>query len=60
MVLISMMDTFLNPFWAWLVFGEMPPQTVYAGGALILTAILGTTLWDHRGANRAARAAIRS
>ena len=57
MVLISMMDTFLNPFWAWLVFGEMPPHTVYAGGALILTAILGTTLWDYRGANRAARAA---
>jgi drug/metabolite transporter, DME family len=53
MVLISMMDTFLNPFWAWLVFGEMPPSNVYAGGALILTAILGTTLWDLREARRA-------
>ena len=52
MVLISMMDTFLNPFWAWLVFGEMPPQTVYGGGALILAAILGTTLWDRREAGR--------
>ncbi len=55
MVLISMMDTFLNPFWAWLVFGEMPPQTVYAGGALILAAILGTTLWDRRDSVRLAK-----
>ena len=48
MVLISMMDTVLNPLWVWLLVGERPATTVYWGGSLILIAILATTWWDSR------------
>ncbi len=44
MVLITMADAFLNPFWVWLVHGELPATAVYWGGALILVAIAATTL----------------
>lgn len=39
MVLVSMADAALNPLWVWLVFGEVPSQGVFAGGALVLLAI---------------------
>jgi drug/metabolite transporter, DME family len=44
MVLISLADAFLNPFWVFLVHGEVPAPAVYAGGALILGAIALATL----------------
>ena len=40
MVLITMADAFLNPFWVWLVHGELPAQAVYAGGVLVLGGIV--------------------
>ena len=40
MVLITMADAFLNPFWVWLVHGELPAQAVYAGGMLVLGGIV--------------------
>jgi drug/metabolite transporter, DME family len=48
MVLISMMDTVLNPLWVWLLIGEVPAPIVYWGGSLILLAISATTWWDSR------------
>jgi drug/metabolite transporter (DMT)-like permease len=39
MVLITMADAVLNPLWVWMVHGEVPPQAVYLGGALVLGAI---------------------
>ena len=39
MVLITMADSVLNPFWVWLIHGELPPSGVYGGGTLILLAI---------------------
>ena len=39
MVLVSMLDAALNPLWVWLVFGEVPSEGVFAGGALVLLAI---------------------
>ena len=39
MVLVSMADAALNPLWVWLVFGEVPSEGVFAGGALVLLAI---------------------
>ena len=47
-ILISMADVVLNPFWVWLAYGEEPPQGTLAGGALILTAIIGATLVESR------------
>ena len=38
-ILISLADVVLNPFWAWLAYGEQPPQGTVAGGALILSLI---------------------
>lgn len=44
MVLISLADAFLNPFWVWLVHGEVPDPGVFWGGALILGAIAVVTV----------------
>ena len=47
MVLISLADAFLNPFWVWAVHGELPATSVYWGGILILGAIAVAT-WPRR------------
>lgn len=47
MVLISLADAVLNPFWVWLVHGEVPVSSVYMGGAIILGAIAVAT-WPRR------------
>ncbi len=47
-ILISLADVVLNPFWVWLVHGEQPPSGTIAGGALILSAIIGATLYENR------------
>ena len=47
-MLISLADVILNPFWVWLVHGEQPPAGTVAGGALILSAIVGATLYENR------------
>jgi drug/metabolite transporter (DMT)-like permease len=44
MVLISLADAFLNPFWVWLVHGEVPSSSVFLGGVLILGAIAVVTV----------------
>jgi drug/metabolite transporter (DMT)-like permease len=38
----------LNPFWVWLVHGEQPPAGTVGGGALIVSAIIGATLYENR------------
>ena len=47
-MLIALADVVLNPFWVWLVHGEQPPSGTIAGGALILSAIVGATLYENR------------
>src|SRR6185436_1108706 len=44
-MLIALADVVLNPFWVWLVHGEQPPSGTIAGGVLILSAIVGATLY---------------
>jgi drug/metabolite transporter (DMT)-like permease len=46
--LICLADVVLNPFWVWLAYGEEPPAGTVAGGALILSAIIGATLYENR------------
>jgi DME family drug/metabolite transporter len=48
MVLISMMDTVLNPLWVWLLVDERPTAPVMVGGALIVLAIVASTWWSQR------------
>lgn len=47
MVLISLADAVLNPFWVWIVHGELPANSVYTGGLVILGAIAVAT-WPRR------------
>lgn len=45
--LVGLLDVPLAPLWVWLAFGEQPPVTVLAGGAVILAATVWT-LWPRR------------
>ena len=47
-MLIALADVVLNPLWVWLAHGEQPPAGTIAGGALILSAIIGATLYENR------------
>jgi len=47
-MLIALADVVLNPLWVWLVHGEQPPSGTIAGGVLILSAIVGATLYENR------------
>lgn len=44
--LILMIEPVLNPIWAWLIHDERPGPWCAAGGALILAAAAGKTIWD--------------
>src|SRR6266513_1695232 len=44
--LIGMLETVLGPLWVWLVLSERPGAASLAGGALILAALVATTLID--------------
>ena len=40
LALVSMLDAVFNPFWSWLVVGEMPDTAAVIGGAIILGAVV--------------------
>ena len=44
--LIGMLETVLGPLWVWLVLSERPAAATLTGGALILAALVATTLVD--------------
>jgi drug/metabolite transporter (DMT)-like permease len=48
MSLIALGDVVLNPLWAWIGFGEVPPTGTFFGGLLILGAIALATLVEIR------------
>jgi DME family drug/metabolite transporter len=45
---IVLLETALNPFWAWLVHGETPGRLALAGGAIIVAATIVNTWWRAR------------
>ena len=47
--LIALGDVVLNPFWAWLGKGEVPPGGTYLGGTLIVGAIIVATVQRRNG-----------
>ncbi|WP_457582817.1 DMT family transporter [Ensifer canadensis] len=51
-----LLETILAPIWVWLVFAESPTTQTLAGGAILIFALIGHSLWQMR--SRAARAAL--
>lgn len=46
LALISLVEPTLSPLWAWLAANELPPVWTFAGGAVILCAIVIQTLFS--------------
>lgn len=46
LALIALVEPTLSPLWAWLVASELPPLWTFAGGAVILSAIIIQTLFS--------------
>ncbi|MGF6172125.1 DMT family transporter [Ensifer sp. 4252] len=52
-----LLETILAPIWVWLVFAESPTTQTLAGGAILIFALIGHSLWQMH--SRAVRAALR-
>jgi drug/metabolite transporter (DMT)-like permease len=50
--LIALVEPVLSPLWAWLAANELPPLLTFAGGAIILSAIVFQTLAAGRSRSR--------
>ena len=54
--LVAMLDVVLNPLWSWVGVGEVPTQSAFIGGAIIVGAVVISIFGDRwlrqRGANR--------
>jgi drug/metabolite transporter (DMT)-like permease len=46
--LLGMLEPTFNPLWAFLGLGERPSEWALAGGAIVLAAVAGRTLWGAR------------
>jgi drug/metabolite transporter (DMT)-like permease len=46
--LITMLEVILAPVWVWLAFGENPGPRALIGGAIVLAAVVGHTLFEKR------------
>ncbi|TCN30972.1 DMT family transporter [Sinorhizobium americanum] len=51
-----LLETILAPIWVWIVFSEMPTFQTLVGGAILILALLGHSLWQMR--SKAAKAEI--
>ena len=51
-----LLETILAPIWVWLVFAETPTTQTLLGGAILILALIGHSLWQMR--SRALRAAV--
>jgi len=43
-----LLETILAPVWIWLIFKEIPSTQTIFGGTIVLTAILGHSIWQLR------------
>jgi drug/metabolite transporter (DMT)-like permease len=46
--LLSILEVVIAPVLAWAIFSEFPALATFAGGALILVAVLATQVWPRR------------
>jgi len=44
-MLITLIEFTLGPVWVWLAFGEQPTRTALLGGALVLSAVAGRSIF---------------
>ncbi|MBV7520218.1 DMT family transporter [Ensifer sp. ENS12] len=51
-----LLETILAPIWVWLVFAETPTTQTLMGGAILIFALIGHSLWQMR--SRALRSAV--
>ncbi len=51
--LITALEPVLNPVWVALATGEMPGAFAFAGGAIIILAVVGYSIWTERSARLA-------
>jgi drug/metabolite transporter (DMT)-like permease len=55
-----LLETVLAPIWVWLVFAEKPTDATLTGGIIIISALIGHSIWQLAyGRRRARTAAIR-
>lgn len=47
-VLIAQLEILLGTLWVWLFLSEAPAWATLAGGALVLSAVVGQTVWNAR------------
>ncbi len=41
-----LLETILAPVWVWMIFAETPTNAALVGGAIILAALVGHTVWE--------------
>lgn len=44
--LVAMLDVVLNPLWSWIGVGEVPPESAFIGGAVIIGAVVISIFGD--------------
>lgn len=50
-----LLETVLTPIWVWLVFSERPSDATLIGGLIIISALVGHSLWQMYHSRRRAR-----
>jgi drug/metabolite transporter (DMT)-like permease len=50
-----LLETILAPIWVWMIFSEAPTQRGLTGGAIIVVALVGHSLWQLLAHRRAVR-----
>ncbi|MEP7455092.1 DMT family transporter [Phyllobacterium sp. SB3] len=50
-----LLETVLTPIWVWLVFSERPTDATLIGGIIIISALIGHSLWQMFHSHRRAR-----
>ncbi|EJM98693.1 DMT family transporter [Phyllobacterium sp. YR531] len=53
-----LLETVLTPIWVWLVFSERPTDATLVGGIIIISALIGHSLWQMYHSRRRARTTI--
>jgi len=51
-----LLETILAPIWVWIVFSETPTARTLLGGAILILALVGHSLWQMRATARLLRA----
>ncbi len=51
-----LLETVLTPIWVWLVFSERPSNATLLGGIIIISALIGHSVWQMVHSRRRARA----